>query len=52
MRYEDTTFSWGIKLDELEVITTNKEFLKCFVDRSDPKNKDAPSNKSIKLNSF
>lgn len=43
------SYSWGIKLDLLEAMTTNDDFHVCFIDRSDAKNKNAPRNKLIQL---
>jgi len=38
-------YAWGIKLDSLEAYTTNQEWGKIFIDRTDEKNRLTPINK-------
>ena len=50
-RFEDDTskFSFGVTLDEIIMITTDEDWKKCFIDRTEEKNKEKPMNKLLSL---
>jgi len=50
-RFEDdnSNFSFGVTLDEIIVITTDDAWNKCFIDRTEEKNKEKPMNKLLRL---
>jgi vacuolar protein sorting-associated protein 13A/C len=50
VRWEsNNTYAWGLKLDSLDAYTTNYEWLKVFIDRTDEKNRLTPINKLVML---
>jgi len=50
--HDEMKYSWGLTLDRLDIYTTDTKWEKAFFDRTDPKNKDKPMNKLLKLSSF
>lgn len=52
MRFEDCInkkFNWGFCLNKLEINTTDKNGMKCFVDRTNENNKDEPTRKLLEV---
>ena len=49
---EVSRFSWGMTLDTLEIFTTDKNWKKNFIDRTDPANQAQPMNKLLNLSFF